>query len=163
MPAPVLRDARPGDAATILRFVRLLAEYEKLAHEVRATEAMLHEELFGPAPRAHALLVESGGAAVGFALWFYSFSTFTGRASLYVEDVFVLPEHRGAGIGRAIFADLARRAVAQKCERMDWSVLDWNAPAIGFYRGIGAVPVRGWTLQRLSGEALAALAAQGDN
>ena len=156
--ALTLRDAVPGDAALILRFVRRLAEYERLADEVRATEELLRGALFASPPRGHALIAEKGGEAVGFAVWFYSFSTFEARASLYVEDVFVVPERRGRGIGRAIFRDLARRAVAQGCARMDWAVLDWNQPAIDFYRGIGARPVAGWTVQRLSGEALASLA-----
>ena len=154
-----LRDARPGDEALLLGMVRDLAEYERLAHEVRATPEMLRTALFGPTPRAAALVAEQGGAPLGFAVWFHIFSTFTGAPSLYVEDVYVAPAHRGAGIGHAIFRDLARRARAGGCERMDWSVLDWNAPAIAFYQRIGARPVRGWTVQRLDGDALAALAA----
>jgi len=153
-----LRDARPADVPAVLRFVRALAEYERLAHAVRATEADFHRALFGDPPRAHALLAERDGAAVGFALWCHNFSTFEGRHGLYVEDVFVDPAHRGAGIGRAIFRDLARRAVAGGCARMEWSVLDWNAPAVGFYRAIGATGMDEWTVQRLSGDALRALA-----
>lgn len=153
------RDAVPGDEALILVFVRELAEYEKLLHEVRATADGLRTALFGARPYAEALIVEKAGEAVGFAVWHYTFSTFEGAPTLYVEDVFVRQAHRGGGIGRAIFADLARRALAQGCQRMDWSVLDWNAPAIEFYRTIGAKPVRGWTMQRLTGDALAALAA----
>jgi len=155
----VLREAVPGDEALVLHFVRALADYERLAHEVRATEAMLREALFGAAPRAQALIAEWHGAPSGFALWFYNFSTFEGRPGLYVEDVFVAPEHRGHGIGFAMFRDLARRAVQQGCARMDWAVLDWNRPALDFYRRIGARPVAGWTGQRLTGAALAALAA----
>lgn len=154
-----LRDARPGDEATILRLVRALAEYEKLPHEAVATEADFTRALFGSPARAHALIVESGPDPIGMAVWFYNFSTFTGHHGLYVEDIFVLPAHRGQGIGRAIFRDLARRAVAQGCKRMDWQVLDWNSPAVSFYRSIGAVPKDGWTTQRLAGPALAALAA----
>ncbi len=154
-----LRDAIAGDEALLLGFVRELAEYENLSHEVRATEAGLAATLFGPRPFAEALIVEKGGEPVGFALWFYTVSTFNGAPSLYVEDVYVRAAHRGGGIGRAIFADLARRALARGCQRMDWSVLDWNENAINFYRSIGARPVRGWTVQRLTGEALAALAA----
>jgi GNAT superfamily N-acetyltransferase len=153
-----LRDASPGDETLILGFVRELAEYEKLLHEVRATENRLRAALFGPRPYAEALIVEKAGEAVGFSLWHFTFSTFEGMPTLYVEDVFVRQPHRGGGIGRAVFAHLARRALAQGCERMDWAVLDWNAPAIEFYRTIGAKPVRGWTLQRLTGAALAALA-----
>jgi GNAT superfamily N-acetyltransferase len=155
---PVLRAAVPGDETLLLRFIRALADYEHLSHEVRATEGILRASLFGARPRAEALIAEQDGEPVGFALWFYSFSTFKGRPSLYVEDVFVLPQHRGGGIGRSIFRYLARLALAQGCGRMDWSVLDWNAPAIAFYRSIGAEPLPGWTVQRLSGDALAALA-----
>ena len=154
----LLRDATSADVPLVLGFVRQLAVYERLAHEVRATEATLHAGLFGDPPRGHALIAEVAGTPAGFAVWFYSFSTFEGQASLYVEDVFVLPERRGHGIGRAIFRDLARRAVGQGCARMDWAVLDWNTPAIDFYRSIGARPVAGWTVQRLTGAALAALA-----
>ena len=154
----MIRVATPDDVPTVLRFVRALAEYERLAHEVRATEADFRAALFGPSPRAHALLAERDGAAIGFAVWFYDFSTFEGRPGLFVEDVFVEPAHRGAGVGRAIFAWLARRALQEGCSRMNWSVLDWNAPSIAFYRSIGAVAQDGWTTQRLSGDALAALA-----
>ncbi|HEX4262390.1 MAG TPA: GNAT family N-acetyltransferase [Acetobacteraceae bacterium] len=154
----MIRVATPDDVPTVLRFVRALAEYERLAHEVRATEADFRAALFGPSPRAHALLAERDGAAIGAAVWFYDFSTFEGRPGLFVEDVFVEPAHRGAGVGRAIFAWLARRALQEGCSRMNWSVLDWNAPSIAFYRGIGAVAQDGWTTQRLSGDALAALA-----
>jgi len=152
-----LRDAVPDDAALLLRFIRELADYEKLLHEVRATEDGLRNLLSGPRPYAEALVAETN-TPVGFALWFYTVSTFNGAPSLYVEDVYVRPEHRGGGIGRAIFSDLARRALAHGCHRMDWSVLDWNTPAIEFYRSIGAQPVRGWTVQRLTGEALISLA-----
>jgi GNAT superfamily N-acetyltransferase len=106
------------------------------------------------------MIAEIGGVPAGFAMWFYTFSTFTGRPGLYVEDVFVEPEHRGRGIGRAVFAELARRAVAEGCSRMEWAVLNWNEPAIRFYRGIGALPMTEWTVQRLAGPALAALAGQ---
>jgi GNAT superfamily N-acetyltransferase len=157
----LLRDATSADVREVLRFVRALAEYERLADEVHATEKDLRTLLFGDPPRAWALVAEHGGVPVGFALWFYSVSTFDGRPKLYVEDVFVEPAHRGGGVGRAIFADLARRALAAGCGRMEWSVLDWNAPSIAFYRSIGAIPREGWTLQRLSGTALHALATRG--
>lgn len=153
-----LRDAEPRDLPLVLRFVRALAEYEKLADHAVATEADFRRALFGEPRRAEALIAEADGQPVGFAVWFYSFSTFLGRPSLYVEDVFVEPAARGKGIGRAIFRDLARRALAAGCGRMEWSVLDWNAPSIAFYRSLGAVPREGWTLQRLTGEALGALA-----
>jgi GNAT superfamily N-acetyltransferase len=154
-----LREAREEDVPDILRLVRALAEYERLSHEVVADEADFRAALFASPPRAHAMLAWRDGRAIGLALWFYNFSTFTGRPGLYVEDVFVEPAARGAGIGRMLFRELARRAVAMGCARMEWSVLDWNAPAIGFYRSIGAAPMQDWTVQRLSGPALAALAA----
>lgn len=157
-----LRDVRPGDEGLVLRFVRALAEYEKLLHEVTATEEHFRRLLFGEPRRAEALVAEWVGRPVGFALWFYSVSTFDGAPKLYLEDVFVEPEMRGQGIGRAIFVELARRAIAAGCGRMEWSVLDWNAPSIAFYRSIGALPREGWTLQRLSGAALEALAARED-
>ena len=159
MSAIRFRDAVPGDTGRVLWFVRALAEYEKLLHEVEATEAELDRALFGDPPRCHAMFAELDGVPVGFGLWFYNFSTFMGRAGLYVEDVFVLPEHRGKGVGRAIFGELARRAIAEGCKRMDWWVLNWNAPAIKFYGAIGARPMDEWTVQRLSGDALVAMAA----
>ncbi|MBY0332617.1 MAG: GNAT family N-acetyltransferase [Acetobacteraceae bacterium] len=155
-----LRDATPADVPLVNRLVRSLAEYERLLHEAVATDDDFRRLLFGEPPRAWALIAEWEGEPVGFALWYYSVSTFLGRPSLYVEDVFVDPAHRNRGIGRLLFADLARRAVAEGCGRMEWSVLDWNAPSIAFYRSIGARPRQGWTLQRLSGEALQALAAK---
>ncbi len=158
-PGLLLRDAAPQDAPLIARFVRALAAYERLEHEAVGTEEDFRRLLFGTPRRAEALIAEFGGAPVGFALWYYAVSTFLVQPSLYVEDVFVDPAHRGRGIGRAIFRDLARRALAAGCGRMEWSVLDWNAPAIAFYRSLGARPREGWTLQRLSGSALAALAA----
>ena len=160
MSGVALRPAVPGDEALVLHFVRALAEYEKLLHEVQADEADFRRLLFGTPARAEALIAERAGRPVGFALWYYSVSTFDGRPKLYVEDVFVEPAARGGGIGRSIFAHLARRALAQGCGRMEWSVLDWNAPSIAFYRSIGALPREGWTLQRLGGAALQALAAE---
>jgi GNAT superfamily N-acetyltransferase len=156
-----VRPAAEADVPLVLRFIRELAEYERLLHEVEATEEDFRRLLFGNPPRAEALVAEWEGAPAGFALWYYSVSTFDGRAKLYVEDVFVNPEARGRGIGRAIFAELARRTIAQGCSRMEWSVLDWNAPSIAFYRSIGARPREGWTLQRLGGPALEALASTG--
>lgn len=154
-----LRDAGPADVPLVAGFVRALAEYEKLAHLAVGTEAQFDALLFGNPPRAHALIAEWKGASVGFALWYFAVSTFTASTKLYVEDVFVAPEARNRGIGRAIFADLARRAIAANSSGMEWSVLDWNAPSIAFYRSIGARPHEGWTTQRLTGEALHALAA----
>lgn len=154
-----LRDAGREDLDQVLHFIRALAEYEKLAHEVKADAATLGRFLFEEPRRAEALIAEWDGRPVGFAVWYYSFSTFLGRPSLYVEDVFVEPAMRGKGIGKAVFAHLAARALAQGCGRMEWSVLDWNAPSIAFYRSLGAKPREGWTLQQLTGEALSALAA----
>ena len=153
------RDAQPGDEGIVAHFVRALAEYEKLAHEAVATDADFRRALFGSPPRAHALIIEDSGEPVGLALWYYNFSTFVGRHGLYVEDVFVMPAKRGRGIGRAVFRELARRAVAQGCVRMEWSVLDWNEPSIAFYRSLGAKAMDDWTLQRLEGGALRAVAA----
>jgi len=155
-----LRDATPDDLPTIVRLVRALAEYERLAHEARGTEEDFRRALFGDPPRAHALIAEGAdGAALGFAVWFHNFSTFEGRPGIYVEDVFVEPAHRGRGIGAAIFRHLARRALAEGCARLEWWVLDWNEPAVRFYRRIGARGMDGWTVQRVSGDALRALAA----
>lgn len=149
-----LREAVPEDCADIARLVRALAEYEKLAHEARATEDDFRRALFGAPARAQAAVASVAGATVGFALWFYNFSTFMGREGLYVEDVFVEPAHRGAGIGRAFFRMMAARAVAERCGRMEWSVLDWNEPALRFYASLGAVRMDEWTVQRLTGAAL---------
>ncbi|MBN9507478.1 MAG: GNAT family N-acetyltransferase [Alphaproteobacteria bacterium] len=159
MAEPALRDATPADLGVLLTLLRALAAYEKLTHKVRTTEATLRSALFADPPAAYGLLAEQDGAAVGFALWYYTFNSFAAQMGLFVEDVFVVAEKRGQGIGRAIFRELARRAIARGCGQMDWSVLDWNAPAIDFYQRIGARPVRGWTMQHLDGAALAALAA----
>ncbi|MGH7067632.1 MAG: GNAT family N-acetyltransferase [Acetobacteraceae bacterium] len=153
-----LRQASPADVETLLDLIRALAEYERLAHEVRATAADLQAALFGERTRAGALIAEVADQPVGFALWFYTFSTFTGRPGLYLEDLYVAPEHRGRGIGRAIFRHLARLAEAEGCARLEWSVLDWNEPALRFYAGLGAEPMSDWTVQRVSGPALSALA-----
>jgi GNAT superfamily N-acetyltransferase len=154
-----VRPAVPEDLPVIMRFVRDLAAYEKLAHECVATEAQIGAALFGTSPRAHALIAEEDDHPVGLALWFYTFSTFTGRSSMYLEDLFVDPAFRGRGVARRLFAALGRRAVAEGCERLEWAVLDWNEMALRFYRSLGARPLDEWTLQRLSGPALAALAA----
>lgn len=154
----ILRDAAPGDCADIARLVRALAAFERLADECHATEDDFRRALFGVPARAQAALAEVDGRAVGFALWFYNFSTFVGRAGLYVEDVFVEPAHRGAGIGRAFFRMMAAHAVAQGCGRMEWSVLDWNEAALDFYAALGAEPMSDWTVQRLAGETLHRLA-----
>lgn len=154
----VLRPARPGDAALVHRFVVELAAYEKLAHEVEADEAALDAALFGPSPRVFAEIAEWEGRPVGFSLFFYNFSTFLGRHGIYLEDLYVEPAARGRGIGKALIASLARRCVAEGLGRLEWWVLDWNAPAIEFYRSIGAVAMDEWTVQRVTGEALRTLA-----
>ncbi len=152
------RDATPDDVPALLALIGELAAYERLSHEAVASHADLHDSLFGATPRAHAMLAEQGGAVAGMAVFFFSFSTFTGRSSLYLEDVFVRPAHRGQGIGRGFFRRLAGRAVAERCGRMEWSVLDWNEPALAFYRALGAEPRAGWTTMRLVGDGLAGVA-----
>ena len=153
-----IRPARPGDAGIVFQFVRELAEYEELTHEVEATEAMIDAALFGPNPRVFCDIAEWAGEPVGNALWFLNFSTFSGRSGIYLEDLFVRPAFRGRGIGKGLMAHLARRCVAQGWARFEWSVLDWNAPSIAFYRSIGAQLKDEWTICRVSGEALAKLA-----
>jgi GNAT superfamily N-acetyltransferase len=146
------------DVPLLLRLIKALAEYERLSGEVIATEALLHDALFGAKPGAEAALAYVGSDAVGFAVWFYNFSTFVGRPGLYLEDLFVLPDWRGRGVGRALMGHLARVAVARDCGRMEWAVLNWNDPAIRFYRNIGAQAMNGWTVYRLAGGALKKLA-----
>jgi GNAT superfamily N-acetyltransferase len=142
----------------IYGFIRDLAEYEKLLHEVVATEADIARDLFGPAPRAFCDIAEVGGEPAGFALWFYNYSTFAGRHGIYLEDLFVKPQARGQGAGKALLANLARRCVAEGLARLEWSVLDWNAPSIAFYDSLDAAAMDEWTVRRLTGEALARLA-----
>jgi len=154
-----LRPANPADIPLILDLIRGLAEYERLAHEAVATPADVEAALFGPRPAAEVVIAECDGAPAGFALFFISFSTFLGKPGLYLEDLFVLPEFRGRGIGRRLMVHLAALAVARGYGRFEWSVLDWNTPAIEFYRSLGARPMDEWTVQRLDGEALRALAA----
>jgi GNAT superfamily N-acetyltransferase len=150
--------AVPEDVPLILSFIRKLAEYERLAHAVVASEEGLTEALFGPRPAAEVILTEWEGEPAGFALFFTTFSTFVGRPGLYLEDLFVEPWLRGKGIGKALLLRLAQLAVERGYGRVEWSVLDWNEPAIGFYRSLGAVPMDEWTVYRLSGEALERLA-----
>jgi GNAT superfamily N-acetyltransferase len=154
-----IRAAEPADIAVIEEFIHALAEYEKLAHAVKADRETLAHYLFGPRPMAEVLIADQDGTPVGFALFFHNFSTFEGRPGLYLEDLFVRPEARGAGAGRALLARLAQLAIERDCARLEWSVLDWNEPAIAVYRAIGAVPMDEWTVQRLDGDALRALAA----
>ncbi|PWG61556.1 GNAT family N-acetyltransferase [Sediminicurvatus halobius] len=149
-----IRRAEAADCGLILALIRELAEYERLAHEVVADEALLRKHLFGPQPAAEVLLAEAGDEPVGFALFFTSFSTFLGRPGLYLEDLFVRPAHRGQGYGQALIGALARLALERGCGRLEWSVLDWNTPAIGFYRALGAEPMDEWTTYRVTGAAL---------
>ncbi len=151
------RFATEADTALILSFVRSLAAYEKMSEEVVATEEILREWIFVK-QKAEVLFAMENGKEVGFALFFHNFSTFLGRAGIYLEDLFVLPEHRGKGYGKAILRQLARIAVERGCGRLEWSCLDWNQPSIDFYLSLDAEPMRGWTVYRLTGDTLAALA-----
>jgi GNAT superfamily N-acetyltransferase len=153
-----LRPATRSDLPQVLSFIRELAVYERLEHEVTASEADLDAALFGPRPHAEVVFACLDGAPVGFALFFHNFSTFIGRPGIYLEDLYVRPEARGLGIGKRLLAWLARAALERGCARLDWAVLDWNAPSIGFYRSLGAVALDEWTTFRLSGEALERLA-----
>jgi GNAT superfamily N-acetyltransferase len=153
-----LRPATVDDVPQVLAFIRALADYERLLHEVVATEDGLRQALFGPRPFAEVVLAEDGGVPLGFALFFHTFSTFLGRPGIYLEDLFVIPEARGRGVGRTLLAHLARLAVERGCGRVEWAVLDWNAPAIRFYDSLGARPNDDWTIYRLTGAPLAALA-----
>ena len=148
------------DVSEILAMIRGLAAYERLEHEVMATEKDLKESLFGARPGAEVVLARIGSEVVGFALFFHNYSTFLGKRGLYLEDLFVRPESRGRGYGGQLLRYLARLAGERDCGRFEWAVLDWNEPAIGFYRGVRAVPMSDWTVFRLTGEALAALAAK---
>ena len=153
-----IKPATEGDTRLVLDFIKGLAEYEGMAGEVAATEDDLREFLFGQDPKAEAIIGYAGEEPVGFALFFHHYSTFTGRPSLYLEDIFVLPDWRGRGVGQLLMSYLARTALDRKCRRLEWSVLDWNEPAIGFYKRLGAGPVDGWTTYRLSGPDLEKLA-----
>ena len=154
-----IEPATAADVPEILRLIRALAEYEKLSHEVVATEESIRKSLFGADPAAEALMARVDAHAVGFAVVFRNYSTFRGKAGLYLEDLFVEPAYRGHGCGRALLLAVAQLAVRRGCERLDWSVLDWNAPAIGFYKSVGAKAIDDWTIFRLSGEALRSFAA----
>ena len=153
-----IRPAAPSDLPTIMQFIRDLAEYEKLSHEVRFTQDSLGENLFGARPMAEVLIGEVTGVPQGFALFFHNFSTFEGRPGIYLEDLFVRPEARGAGLGRALLGELARLTIERRCARLEWAVLDWNTPSIGFYKKLGARPMDEWTVMRVDGEALLGLA-----
>ena len=156
-----MRPAAAADAPLIADLVRELAAYERLSSEAVATAGDFAAALFAPTPRAFCDIVELDGEAVGLALWFYSFSTFVGRHGLYLEDLYVRPAARGAGAGRALLARLARRCREENLGRLEWSVLDWNEAALGFYRALGAEGMDGWTVHRLAGPALAALSGEG--
>lgn len=156
----MIRPATPADVPAVARLVRALAEYERLAHEVVLDEARLHAHLFGPRPYIEALIVEEGCEPVGFALFFHNYSSFLAKPGIYIEDVFVLPAHRGNGHGKALLREIARLAVERDCGRLEWAVLDWNEPAIRFYRSLGAVAMDEWTVMRLTGEALTKLGAE---
>ena len=155
-----LRQATREDCGLILGFIQELADYEKLSHEVVATTTTLEETLFGDKAYAEVMIGEYQGKAVGYALFFHNFSTFTGRPGIYLEDLYVQPAMRGKGFGKCLLAYLAKLAVDRNCTRVEWSVLDWNEPSIQFYRSIGAIPMDEWTVQRLHGEALSSFAAE---
>jgi GNAT superfamily N-acetyltransferase len=152
-----IRPAAPEDTALICAYVRELAEYERLAHEVEATEDDIRAALFGAQPKVFCDLAEWSGAPAGFALWFYTFSTFKGRHGIYLEDLYVRPEFRGRGAGRTLLAGLAQRCARERLGRLEWAVLDWNAPSIAFYERLGARPMSEWNVYRLADEALQAL------
>lgn len=159
LPAGVtLRDAVPGDEGLVDHFVRQLARYEKMEHLALGSPEMFAKALFASPPRVWAMIVAHEGTPIGLALYYFNFSTFMARPGLYLEDIYVEPDFRGRGIGKAIFRVLARRALDEGCARMEWSVLDWNAPSIAFYRSLGAVGMEDWTVQRLQGETLARVA-----
>ncbi len=155
-----IRAAAPGDEDTIFRFICDLAEYERLRHEVKTSPVALRAQLFGAAPKAECVIGEIDGAPRGFALFFHNFSTFEGKPGLYLEDLYVDPDVRGQGLGKALLVHLAQLALARDCARFEWSVLDWNTSALAFYHALGARPLDEWTVQRLDGAALRALAEQ---
>ena len=153
-----IRPAGPPDVPVILSLIRDLAEYERLSHEVEATEDVLRRNLFGERPYAETLIGELRGEPIAFAVYFHNFSTFLGKPGLYLEDLFVKRSGRGLGVGRAILIRLAKIAVERNCGRLEWSVLDWNEPALAFYKSLGAVPMNDWTIHRVTGDALRSLA-----
>jgi GNAT superfamily N-acetyltransferase len=153
-----IRPAVSDDVPLILELIRALAEYEKLAHVCIATEEQLERTLFGPRPYAEAVVAEWDGEPAGFALFFHNYSTFLAQPGIYLEDLFVKPEYRGRGIGKALLVRLARIAEARDCGRIEWSVLNWNEPSIGFYKSLGAAPLEDWTVFRMTGEGLRKMA-----
>jgi len=156
-----IRSAAPADAALILSLIRELADYEKMLDQVTATEAHIRTALFGPRPAAECVIAEFDGAPAGFALFFHNFSTFLGKPGIYLEDLYVKPALRGKGIGKRLLAHLAALTLSRGGERFEWSVLDWNEPAIRFYQSLGAQMLDAWKINRLTGEALRKLAAEG--
>jgi len=153
-----IRPATAADVPLVRTLIEGLAEYERLRHECHATDELLHAALFGERPYAEVVIAEHRGETAGFALFFHNFSTFLTRPGIYLEDLFVRPEHRGHGVGKALLGHLASLAVARGCGRLEWAVLDWNESAIGFYRKLGAVPQDEWTVYRVTGDALNELA-----
>jgi len=162
MTTKTIRPATVDDVPTVLGFITELAVFERAGHEVLATAADLERTLFGADPAAHALIASIDGEPVGMAVWFYNYSTWLARRGVYLEDLYVTPAHRGAGVGRALLSHLARIAIDNDCPRLEWSVLDWNEPAIKAYQAVGASPKDEWIGYRLSGDALAALAEGGE-
>ena len=158
MSSPTVRPAVIADTATILRFVRDLAIYENAEHEVLSTTAHVHKTMFSEGATAHGLICEQDGQAIGFAVYFFNYSTWQGRNGLYLEDLYVAPDARGVGAGKALLGRLAQIAVERDCGRFEWSVLDWNTPAIAFYDSLGAKPQSEWIRYRMTGDALHALA-----
>ncbi|MFT6287533.1 MAG: GNAT superfamily N-acetyltransferase [Alcanivorax sp.] len=150
----IIREAKPSDVAKILELIRGLAEYEKALDEVVATPADIARALFCDHPTTHGLICEEDGVAIGFAIYFYNYSTWTGKNGLFLEDLYIRPEHRGTGAGKALLKHLAEHAVKVGCARFEWNVLDWNEPAIKFYQSFGAEPQNEWVGYRLSGQAL---------
>jgi GNAT superfamily N-acetyltransferase len=155
-----IRPATPTDVPTIAQMIRDLAEYERLSHAVDLDEGRLHAHLFGPRPYAEVLIAEQGGKSVGFALFFHSYTTFTCKPCIYLEDLFVVPTARGKGCGKALLKALAKLAIERNCARVEWSVLNWNEPAIQFYKSLQAKPMDEWTVYRVTGEALVKLASE---
>lgn len=156
--SPLISAATPADVPVILELIRALAEYEKLSHEVFATEDLLREHLFGPRPVAEARVAKIDGRGVGYALFFHNFSTFLGLPGIYLEDIFVLAEFRGRGIGKALLKEVAQVAFERKCGRLEWAVLDWNQQSIRFYESLGAKPHSGWSIYGMNGDTIARFA-----
>ncbi len=152
-----IRPAQPSDSATILELIKGLAEYERLANAVTATEAQVHETLFGARAYAEPLIAELDGKPIGFALFFHNYSTFLAKPGIYLEDLFVWPEHRGQGYGKALLLEVVNLAKQRGCGRVEWSVLDWNEPSIAFYKSLGAQPMDDWTVMRLGESEIAQL------